>query len=128
MLHKLHACAAVMQATERQDVRLYYGTHSEAMTPFQQEAAEWEGVQLVNVYSTDGKGYVQVSCYIGDIELGLAKGAQSIVAHSGRDDSAEHDLQAIVANMCLHVWPSGVSGAAYGCPSCAPSWCEAASF
>ena len=55
-----HVCDAVWQATERQDVRFYYGTHSEAMTPFQQEAAAWEGVQMVNVYSTDGKGYVQV--------------------------------------------------------------------
>lgn len=57
-----HVCDPVYQATERQDVRFYYGTHSEAMTPFQQEAAAWEGVQMVNVYSTDGKGYVQVGC------------------------------------------------------------------
>lgn len=53
-------CRACMQAGQRKDVRLYYGTHSEAMTPFQQEAAEWADVQLVNVYSTAGKGYVQV--------------------------------------------------------------------
>lgn len=52
-----------LQAAQRKDVRLYYGTRSEAMTPFQQEAAEWEGVQLCNVYSSAGNGYVQVGCF-----------------------------------------------------------------
>lgn len=48
------------QAAQRKEVKLYYGTRSEAMTPFQQEAAEWTDVQLHNVYSSAGQGYVQV--------------------------------------------------------------------
>jgi len=42
-------------------VRLYYGTRSEEATPFAEDAAAWEGVKIINVYSSAGEGYVQAS-------------------------------------------------------------------
>ena len=53
-----------LQLSERASVKLYYGTRTLTTTPFQEAAAGWAaaGVELVNVYSSDNKGYVQVCC------------------------------------------------------------------
>jgi hypothetical protein len=42
-------------------VRLFWGTQNSEMTPYQDTIAKWEasGVDVVPVYSADGKGYVQ---------------------------------------------------------------------
>lgn len=53
--------SGTLQASDRELVKLFYGTRSEELTPFKELQSEWEaaGVQLVNIYSAAGKGYVQ---------------------------------------------------------------------
>jgi ferredoxin-NADP reductase len=46
---------------QRQDVRLYYGTANEDTTAYLDDVKQWQqqGVKATNVYSDEGKGYVQ---------------------------------------------------------------------
>ena len=50
-----------MQADKRKSVRLFYGTHDPESTAYREAFADWEaaGVQIMSVFSADGKGYVQ---------------------------------------------------------------------
>ena len=51
----------MVQADKRKSVRLFWGTQKPEMTPYQDTISKWEaaGVDVVPVYSADGKGYVQ---------------------------------------------------------------------
>lgn len=53
--------SGALQAEKRKSVRLFWGTQNSEMTPYQDTIAKWEasGVDVVPVYSADGKGYVQ---------------------------------------------------------------------
>ncbi len=51
-----------MQTSERQRVKLYYGTSRRDSTAYADLQASWKddyGVETVNVFSDDGKGYIQ---------------------------------------------------------------------
>ncbi len=50
-----------MQAHDRKDVRLYYGTQNTEATAYSNLDDSWKaaGVDIVHVYSDDNKGYVQ---------------------------------------------------------------------
>lgn len=67
-----------LQLSERASVKLYYGTRAQTTTPFQEAAAGWAtaGVELVNVYSSDKKGYVQVCCASSPGSLPTARDGQ----------------------------------------------------
>ena len=51
-----------VQTSERQRVKLYYGTSRRNTTAYADLQAGWKdqhGVETVNVFSDDGKGYIQ---------------------------------------------------------------------
>lgn len=50
-----------IQAHDRKDVRLYYGTRNTGATAYSDLDDSWKaaGVDIVHVYSDDDKGYVQ---------------------------------------------------------------------
>lgn len=50
-----------LQADQRQKVKLFWGTHDVESTAYKSIIPQWEaaGVEVVSVYSADGKGYVQ---------------------------------------------------------------------
>lgn len=50
-----------IQAHDRKDVRLYYGTRNTGATAYSDLDDSWKaaGVDIVHVYSDDNKGYVQ---------------------------------------------------------------------
>ena len=51
-----------VQTSERQRVKLYYGTSRRDTTAYADLQAGWKddhGVETVNVFSDDGKGYIQ---------------------------------------------------------------------
>jgi len=50
-----------LQADKRKSVRLFWGTQKPEMTPYRDTISKWEsaGVDVIPVYSADGKGYVQ---------------------------------------------------------------------
>ena len=51
----------VVQAAQRNEVRLYYGARTPEAMAYRERVAEWEaaGVKVVPVYSEKGEGYVQ---------------------------------------------------------------------
>lgn len=85
--------SADLQASGRKDVRLYYGTRSEDATPFTEDAAAWEGVKIINVYSSAGEGYVQ------DVfakEGSLADGAKTGAVLCGQKQMCEQVTQILL--------------------------------
>jgi len=55
------ACSICVQAHDRKDIRLYYGTRNSEATAYSDLDDGWKaaGVDTVHVYSDDDKGYVQ---------------------------------------------------------------------
>ena len=51
----------VHKASQRKDVRLYYGTFNPDKTAYKELLPEWEaaGIKVINVFSDDGHGYIQ---------------------------------------------------------------------
>lgn len=85
-----------LQIKQRSVVKLFYGTRTEAMTPFREDAVSWAsaGLQLINVYSSEGHGYVQ------DVfakEVKQTDGSKVAAVLCGQKEMAEQMTEALLA-------------------------------
>lgn len=84
-----------LQVKQRSSVKLYYGTRTEATTPYREDAVQWSsnGVQLINVYSSEGHGYVQ-DIFADEVK---ADGSRTGAVLCGQKEMAEQITEALVA-------------------------------
>lgn len=72
-----------LQAHDRKDVRLYYGTRNTGATAYSDLDDTWKaaGVDIVHVYSDDNKGYVQDVFTKGGTDFDASKACAVMVGH-----------------------------------------------